>query len=209
MKRWIAILSSAAAIALAGCASSAPPLPPGMPQPDPTTGKVDYWLAQPGAASVFCPDYDRLWDTCQSTARDDQFAFDQDDYRQGLLTTRPLPSRQFFEIWRNDCGDSYGVAQSSLQTIRRTIDFEFQSLPGGFVVTPKVVVERLAQLTLRITSPAEYSRAFTGVEPLSNDPAQEAARVVLQDSTEHWYAIGRDSALEAELAQEIQRRIGQ
>ena len=209
MKRWIAILTSAAMIALAGCASSAPPLPPGMPQPDPTTGKREYWLAQPAAASVFSTDYDRLWNTCMSLARDDQFTFDQMDYRQGLLSTNPLPSRQFFEIWRNDCGDSYGVLQSSLQTVRRTIDFQFHVLPGGYVVAPKVVIERLAQLDVRITSPGEINEIFSGVEPLSHDPAEEAARVALQDSTEHWYAIGRDTALEADLAQEIQHRIGQ
>jgi hypothetical protein len=208
MKRVIALIGL---VVLAGCASepstSAPRI--GPPDTDPKTGASEYWLDKPSSSSAFSSDYDKLWNLCQEIARERFFDLDQLDYREGVLTTRSVISRQFFEPWRDDCGDSFEVVQSSLQTVRRTIHFEFARMPGGYAVTPKVVVERLAQLTERITSSSEAAKAFQGVEPLSKDPADEAARVALEDSTEHWYAIGRDVELEAELAREIQGRVGE
>ena len=208
MKRFVALI---ALVALAGCASeqSTTAGRVGPPETDPTTGKIAYWLDKGSTASAFSSDYDKLWNLCQEIARERFFDLDQQDYREGILTTRAVISRQFFEPWRDDCGDSYEVLQSSLQTVRRTIHFEFSRMPGGYAVTPKVVVERLPQLIERITSPSEAVHAFEGVAPLSKDPADLAARVALEDSTEHWYAIGRDVALEAELAKEIQQRVGE
>jgi hypothetical protein len=206
--RFASRMFSILGLFILGCSSQSGAPPTVAPQPDPKTATSDYWLAKPSLASAFANDYDRLWDTCSDVARDRLFDLDRQDYRDGLLTTRAMISGQFFEPWRADCGDAYEVLQSSLQTIRRSIHFEFNKIPGGYVVTPKVVVERLAQLTVRITSAAQYSHAFTGTPPLAHDAAEEAARAALEDSTQHWYAIGRDFALEDELAKEIQKRIG-
>jgi hypothetical protein len=171
---------------------------------DAKTAHAEYWLAKPAAASVFGTDYDQLWNVCEDLARRDLFLLDRQDYRDGLLTTKPLVSRQFFEPWRPDTGDGYGVLQNSLQTIRRTIYFEFQKLPGGYVVTPKVVVERSASPTKHITSSSQYAFIFAYQPPSANEIASGAPAAGY-----FWYAIGRDLAMEAQMATAIKEKIGQ
>ena len=171
---------------------------------DTRTAHAEYWLAKPAAASVFDPNYEKLWNSCQDIAREDLFSLARQDYRDGLLTTKPMVSRQFFEFWRPDTGDMYGVVQNSLQTIRRTIYFEFQKLPGGYVVTPKVVVERESSATKHITSSSQYGTVFSYTAPLPNELASGAPQAGV-----FWYAIGRDLKMEADLASAIKEKIGQ
>ena len=51
-----------------------------------------------------------------------------------------------------------------MQTIRRTIRFEFTRRPdGSYIAYPKVLIETSAHPQRRITSQAQYSQAFTSV----------------------------------------------
>lgn len=190
-------------ILISGCATEFAP-PPVAPV-DPATAKNDYWLDKPAAASVFAGDYDKLWDICIATAHAELFELDRRDYRDGLLTTHPLISRQIFEFWRPDSGDLYSVVQNSLQTTRRTIYFQFDRLPGGYTVTPKVVVERFATRDKRITSPGQYRSAFQSVDPNQPRPPPQPG---IDPNDKEWYAIGRDLAMEAELARSIKHALG-
>jgi hypothetical protein len=181
-------------VLLAGCASAPPP--PEPPVPDPASGKAAYWLDKPAAAVVYDQDYDELWGICADLARSEQFTLDRQDYRDGILTTHPLVSRQIFEFWRPDSGDLYYVVQNSLQTVRRTIEFQFHEVGEGYTVTPKVVIERLAQQNKRITSTSEYGQAFGGYD-LTPDIT----------NSDLWFAVGRDLMMEAELANAIKQHI--
>jgi len=173
------------------------------PKVDPQTAQGSYWLSQPAAATVYADDYDKLWNICSDLARDELFTLDRQDYRDGFLITQPLVSKQIFEPWRPDTGDFYGVVQNSLQTIRRTIHFEFDKLPGGYIVTPKVVVERFSQHTKRVTSTAQYHSVFS-----NNDPLDVTRKQYEQQLDNAWYAIGRDPAMEAKLAKAIKQKLG-
>ncbi len=132
----LAALSPLALSLLAGCAGNSQELPstrPALSSIPAERGTADYWLNQPAVASVSSVDYQRLWAACGQTLRDDQFEIEQEDYREGVLTTWPMVSMQFFEFWRSDAGTLHGVMLDSLQTIRRSVRFESVPQAGWFV----------------------------------------------------------------------------
>lgn len=163
-----------------------------------------YWFKQPAVASVEAKDFQKLWDACHNTLINDQFEIDQQDYRFGLLTTQPTISKQFFEVWRSDAGAPLEVLLDSLQTIRRTVHFEFsRKADGSFVAEPKVVMEQSSHPERRITAQAQYSAAFAAVGETQNrfnDQGQEVP-------SRYWFALGRDQAMERELARSVGEKL--
>jgi hypothetical protein len=195
-------------ILISGCASHPTPLP--IEKPKLATNipveqaKPQYWYDQSAVTSVAATDFQTLWDACDDTAHEYQFEIDLSDYRAGLLITRPMVSMQFFEPWRKDAGDLREVVQSSLQTVRRTVHFEIRRDPGGvYFASPKVLVEKYALVSRRITSETQYRYAFTPVGPGSTYQINED----LQVPVSYWYAIGRDTALEKKMADTIQHKV--
>jgi hypothetical protein len=92
---------------------------------------------------------------------------------------------------------------SSLSTTRRTLRYEFTRNPDGtFTVTPKVLVERFATQGRRVTSPALAPAAF---DPPAED-YDPSYRLHPWDPT-YWYAVGRDTALEKQVAKSIESRV--
>jgi hypothetical protein len=171
---------------------------------DPAEARATYWFAKPAVATVSCGDFDALWDGAVRGIKAHWFVIDRADYREGLLTTNPLISRQWFEPWRNDVVDGYDLLLSSLSTVRRTVHISIRRLPDGdFELTPKVLVERHAIPERRITSVTEYQDVFAVDRPLQVEETEAGTKVV----TDYWYAIGRDTALEAALIKEIRRRL--
>jgi len=180
---------------LAGCASRTPAPPPTQ---NPATADAAYWLNQPAAASVVSDDFTTLWRACRRATIGHSFTMDRVDFRSGLMTTLPLVSKQFFELWRSDVVTPYGVAESSLDTIRRTARFEVRRRDDGrYEAVPKVVVERFSFAERRITSVARFAEMFT-VERTEGGRERDRYGGDLPDM--YWYATGRDHALEQHLA---------
>src|SRR5690606_576953 len=71
---------------------------------DPALADPAYHLAQPAVATVRHGDFTALWDAAEEVARTRLFAIDRRDYRGGRLTTHPMVSKQWFELWRRDAG---------------------------------------------------------------------------------------------------------
>src|SRR5580698_2880473 len=94
---------------LAACAADspnvAPATRPAFLSAPAAQANSDYWFNKPAVASVASSDFQKLWTACRTTAINDQFEIDQEDYRLGFLTTLPMISKQFFEFWRSDAGD--------------------------------------------------------------------------------------------------------
>ena len=89
----------------AGCATR------GVPVVDPIhapieTATIDDRMDRPATATVIDNDYDRLWKACESAATDRFFSLERRDYRNGVLTTRPLLGGQLLEFWRRDIADA-------------------------------------------------------------------------------------------------------
>jgi hypothetical protein len=189
---------------LIGCSSSK-----SQPSAAPTTQPIVmstpiYWLRQEPVAGVVYRDFDRLWNAAERVARDYLFSIDRTDYRGGLLTTEPMISKQFFEVWRKDVATSDDLAESSLATVRRTLRFEFErSDDGNYVASPKVLVERYSLAERRLTAAMQYQSAFNGPQVIGSREA-DVGRVL---PTAQWYATGRDYALERKIAEALQERL--
>jgi hypothetical protein len=194
---------------LAACAANpvavAPATRPAFLSAPAQQANSDYWFNKPAVASVASPDFQKLWNSCRTTAINDQFEIDREDYRLGVLTTLPMISKQFFEFWRSDAGDVREVAWDSLQTIRRTVRFDFTRQPdGSYIVYPKVLIEASAHPERRITSQAQYSQAFTSVAETPTIINDQGVAV----PTRYWYSVGRDEAMEKELANSVREKLG-
>jgi hypothetical protein len=173
------------------------------------TTQPEYWLSQPATAGVLCDDFDKLWNQTENTARECQFTLDRQDYRLGLLTTKPLVSRQFFEPWLPDCRTLRDDELSSTATIRRTLRFEFTRVSDTqWVVTPIVLIERNSVAERRVTASISYRDAYL-IDPKSNNQPsgtrEEDLGIVLPQR--YWYLTGRDPQLEQYLAEKIKSKI--
>jgi hypothetical protein len=160
---------------------------------DPATATVQYWVDQPATVEVSANDYDRLWNACDHVSNALLFSIDRTDYRDGVMTTKPLISKYFAEFWRRDVTFSEDLAQSSIATYRRTIRYELHRTDDGrFTADVKVIVERSSSFERRVTTAIQYRDAFAGFPPGTEFYADDGS--VQPQQT--WYAVGRDHAME-------------
>lgn len=209
MMSWLRLL--AIAPLLGGCIIR--PQNPAATQPatavNPATTQPVYWLDQPANAVAQSPDFQQLFSASEETAREFLFRIDRIDFRFGLLTTRPLISKQWFEFWRPDVRTWDDLAESSLTTIRRTIRFEFRHVnEGSYEVSPKVLVERQTWAESRITSAVVYRRVFQNeIDPQDRPRGTRESDVGVRLPNRYWTPIGRDPALETALVRSIEKKI--
>jgi hypothetical protein len=195
-----------AALLIAGCIGSKPSNPAAT-QPvtikNLATTQPAYWLDQPGVTGVENFQFQPLWDACEKVARSYLFALDRQDFRLGLLTTRPMISKAILEPWRKDAGTFHAVVQDSLTTIRRTLRFEIEHTDDGvYVMTPKVLVERETVEERQITNVISFRTAFAGPATGTRDAELEPQVPVI-----YWTAIGRDTAMEQQVADAVRKQI--
>lgn len=173
---------------------------------DPKTAQTAYWMDKPAITKVTSKDFDRLWAAAEDSLRDHSFLLDRTDYRDGVLTSQPRPSKQIYEVWRNDAVEPHDILQSTLGTMRRTVRIDIRRADdGSFTASPKAVVERYSMLEKRITSVAQYRDVFSlTARDLKLDAEQQDEAAV---NSEFWYAVGRDSTLEKSIADSIRRHL--
>jgi hypothetical protein len=177
---------------------------------DPATTQPAYWYDKPAVAAVEGEHFQTLWKTAEEVARSYFFKIDRVDYRDGILTTEPMVSAQFFEPWRGDVRTIDASVESSLATTRRTIRFEFIKLDdGGYRVEPKVLIERRSIAEQRITSVVLYRQTFK--RPVASGKhapsgSRESDEGVYLPAR-YWYPIGRDEALEKNIAARMESRL--
>src|SRR5688500_12470852 len=85
---------------LAGC--SHVEQSPALTQTDPKLATQAHWIAQPATATVVHDNFDELWEAAIRAARWRGFKPDRIDYRNGVLVSHPLVSKQVFELLRRD-----------------------------------------------------------------------------------------------------------
>jgi hypothetical protein len=180
------------AIFLPGCGGSdkpekivAPTTHPFSTDMDPKLATPTYWLTQPAASELTLSDFKKLWDTCEAVSYDYLFKISRRDFRSGILTTEPMLSKQWFELWRKDGPKVKDVQEASLGGIRRTIYFQFTQNPdGSYTVAPKVLVERESKL----------ERKYRTGES--------------DEATTYWYALRRDSEMEIRIVAALREKLG-
>ena len=189
----------------AGCILSKP-TPALVTNIDPAEALPDYWWNKPGVVQVSHPDFEKLWSACKGEMYCRLFVLDREQYREGLLTSEPLVSKQIFEPWRPDVASLHDQVESSLSTIRRTIHFEVTRLPDGtYQATPKVLVERFDTAERRLTNITQYHQAFSGPRTFNDAPDQSGEPA----AADYWYPIRRDTDLEKLMAASIRNRLGE
>jgi hypothetical protein len=183
---------------------------PAITQTDQKLAQPAYWLNQPANASVKSDNYEDLWEACVEAARYRGFKPDLQDYREGILITQPLVSKQIFEVWRRDVTALDDQVESTLATTRRIIRFEItrDSADGGgaadtFTCVPKVLEQHYAAAERRITAIQRYREAFS----LTNVQGSKERDRGIDIPPEYWYTTARDAAMEKQLAQAIESRV--
>lgn len=162
-------------------------------------------MDKPAVTHVTWHDFDALWNACRDAGRARGFLIDRTDYRDGVLTTLPLVSKAAYEVWKSDVVDGHSLAQSTLNTIRRTIRFDIKPVAGGsFEATPRVLVEQFSMISRRITSVAQYRDVFS-IDRV--DVTRASEQYGEQTPAYYWYPIARDYALERQLAASIRQRL--
>lgn len=94
---------------------------------------------QPNPSSVDGQAYDRLYDAAIRLLRDEGFVIDQQDYRFGVVTTRPRTAPTVFEPWHGDNTTAAQTADSTLSHQRRTVTVTLKPDPAS--VREEVVVD--------------------------------------------------------------------
>ncbi len=204
-------IGTVAALLIVGCASHSRSHPTTQMATDidPATTQPAYWYGQPAVASVEGDSFHRLWSTAEDVARSYFFKIDRTDYRDGILTTEPLVSAQFFEPWRRDVQTVEDAVDASMATMRRTIRFEFTRVDADhWRVTPKVLIERRSIAEQRITSVVLYRKTFRRPVKSRDEPSgtPESDQGIYLPAR-YWYPIGRDEALEKSIAERMESRL--
>ncbi len=207
--KWLTLVAPVAALVIAAGCIGKHPANPAATQPvtivDPATTQPSYWLNMPAVTSVDSLYFQPLWDACETVARDYGYQLDRTDFRLGLLTTKPMVSKQFLEPWRKDTGTSKGVLDNSMATVRRTIRFEVVNDGGTYRMTPKVLIERQSVVEHRTTSTAQYRQLFAGPDVNDTKLAVTSEDEFLPKI--YWAPIGRDTAMERQVAAAIDKRL--
>jgi hypothetical protein len=162
------------------------PANPATTQPvtavDPQLAEKEYWLARPATTEVSGA-FEPLWEACEETAHEFLFRIDRRDQRSGLLTTEPMISKQWWELWRKDVGTFRDTQEATLANIRRTIFFQFKKEGGeAYTVAPKVVVEKESKVD------PKYKQDIEG-------------------PSSYWYALRRDEVMEKKVADSIRKHL--
>jgi hypothetical protein len=202
-------LCIAITVLAAGCASDRGPSAEPATIADPATTQPSYWYDQPASITVISRSLPALWKASENALRQLGFRLDRDDLRSGLITSQPVVSSQFFEVWRSDVSTPDDAARSSLATMRRTVRLEFEQRSDGTIqVVPKVLVEKQSIQERRTTSVTLYRGALSRREsPRERPSGTKESDVGLHYPARFWYPVGRDTALERRLADDIGRRL--
>lgn len=177
-----------------GLLACAPLLTACRSQPTVVGGESTVRLSAPDAAAD-----ELVWNAVQDSLRDYRFRIDRVDPREGVVTSLPETSKQYFEFWRKDAVTAYDVWESSINPIRRWVEVRVAKEPQAAerVVAVTVHKERLSSPDRQFNNSTAAYRFFGDALPSTTG----ITRVNLEH--DRWLAMGRDPALEARLVDQI------
>jgi hypothetical protein len=169
------------------------------------TGCASQPVAQTDNPAVIACDPNQLWSLSQVELKNRGFSLDRVDRRSGLLETFPLTSAQWFEFWRDDVVGSEARAESSLQTIRRTVTLRMLSTRNNEChLLCAVTVERLSSpptiVAGRMRARDLFGRSISGMPALNPDEPEKNTKV-------QWVFLGDDPDLESDILHKIAARV--
>ena len=107
--------------------------------------------------------FDALWQGSLQVLRKHRFEIDRRDPRAGVITTRKMLARHWFEFWRPDAVSGEDLAEGTLQTVYRQATVRISPSPdkqGQFVARVEVRVFRPQQIGQEIIAAGEAYDTF-------------------------------------------------
>ncbi|MBI1335963.1 MAG: hypothetical protein GC164_03265 [Phycisphaera sp.] len=148
-------------------------------------------------------EYSRLERAAVLVLRDRGFRVDRQDYRFGVVTSKPQGASTIFEPWRADKNTLALATQSTFNNERRLVRITLQPVendPATYLLSSEVVIERQARPGKRLTGSSNGYNVFGSTMPLSDDQARAGLAPI------YWRPVQRDESLERDLLARIIRK---
>ena len=161
--------------------------------------------SQGEAVTRYNASFEKVWEACLASLEEHSFQIDRHDRRFGLIVSKPVAGKQFFEFWRKDTASGYDVLNSSLHTIRRVVTIRIAKQgPTQFQVDIKAHAQRISTSSSQLNSTVEAFELMGSqgvhVSPRRSDYLSPRAEPV-------WVDIGREGYLEQAIIKDIARRL--
>lgn len=112
--------------------------------------------------------FDASWQASLEVLRGYHFRIDRTDPRAGVITTRPMLARHWFEFWRRDAACVYDLAEGTLQSVYRRVIVRIRPTPDGaglYMASVSVEVSRANRQEMEIVGASEaYTQFLDSVE---------------------------------------------
>jgi hypothetical protein len=154
-----------------------------------------------GASTIQVSDAyrDSLWERAVVVLNRNHFQVARESKLEGIIETEYRGGSGILEPWHPDSVGLSNRMESTLQSIRRRVLIDMQSLGSG-VMTVNVRVDKELEDLPGLAANSEGGATFSENQPLNRDLNQ----VVGQSGPSRWISIGRDPALERKLLSELQ-----
>jgi hypothetical protein len=175
------------AAAATGCTAPAEPL-------GPTVERV---------AAQSSDDFDRLYVAGGDTLRAHCFRLDRQDREQGVITTFPETTANWFEFWRPQPQPAYYWLEANGETVQRQATLRLTPAgSGAYDLQVQVDRFRYSLPERQVTNSAEALRLYSNAIPTYSGTTERPAE------TAHWIPLGRDATMESQVLRQIIRRYG-
>lgn len=131
------------------------------------------------------------------------FAVEKADSIHGVVRTEPLRAAQVFEFWRQDDSTARDVLEADLQTVRRSVQIQFESTSEGLSVDCRVRVQRLSMPEAPTASVSQAYQMHTRSTPTT----QTLELTPNQKGQIAWIDLPDDAILAQRIVQQILDRI--
>lgn len=186
VKSRLLLLLVCCALAAAGCA-----LP----------GLANY--AVPGPVSnpllVACRNEHDLWERSVDVLHELQFDIGRENRLGHVIETVPKTGASLLEPWHKDSVSLASRWESTLQSIRRTVQLQFQPDDNGNGFLVSVVVLKELEDLPGVAGNSAGAATFSESQPLERD----LNPVVGQSTPSQWIPVGRDAELEQVILQRL------
>jgi len=198
MRRFIAV--GLTLLAATGCAVN-------PPVTDPVWETTNVFQNNPVLLPI--SGHELAWETVVDVV-DDYFKIEREEpvrrvgnvVTEGRLDTFPAVGATLFEPWRRDSANPYEKLESTIQSIRRQATVRVRPAQGGYLVDVAVFKE--------LEDVVQPMHATAGAATFRNDSSltRVASAVGEQEIHEGWIPMGRDTALEQRIIQQLMARTG-
>ena len=135
--------------------------------------------------------------------REHGFKIDRLDRRDGVVTTFPQTSQQFFEFWRKDVDTAYDWIEASMRTVRRSVTVRAYPADSGEKTQVRLTVHR----ETFATPERQFNNSIAAFRMFGDDLPAERTGLRVSRADDYWIDAGTDPAMETYLMDQITNRI--